>query len=164
MTKKLFTILIASTLCLTACEGLKDTLGLTRKTPDEFAVVTRAPLQIPANLNQLNTLPTPQIGAPRPQETDPRLAAKQAIGVNTNAPTAPSNAEQSLLSKVNAGDQNIRGIVDHEAANAGASQRPVIKRIFGKADSEPAATIVDPAKEKERLLKKSTAATPSKID
>ena len=38
---------VALGLTLAACEGLKDTLGWNKQSPDEFVVVTRAPLTLP---------------------------------------------------------------------------------------------------------------------
>ncbi|WP_376087212.1 DUF3035 domain-containing protein [Roseomonas sp. CCTCC AB2023176] len=55
---------------LAACGG--DTsrfLGLTRDAPDEFQVVTRAPLSLPPSLGNL---PPPRPGAGRPQELSAR--------------------------------------------------------------------------------------------
>lgn len=156
--------LIIATFSLNGCSSLKDTLGISRKTPDEFAVITRAPLQIPENLNSVKTLPAPQIGAARPQETDPRILAKQALGVTpSGAPTA-SAAEQSLLSKVGSPDEGIRTTIDREAITEKEEQRPVAKRLLNIGNDTPPARIVDPVKEKERLQTKSNAATPSKID
>lgn len=51
---KLSNLFIAcSLLALTACGGssVKDTLGLTRKSPDEFKVVSRPPLSVPPQFN-----------------------------------------------------------------------------------------------------------------
>lgn len=158
------TILSLALLTLTGCSNLKDTLGISRKMPDEFAVITRAPLQIPANLNEVSSLPAPQVGAPRPQETDPRISAKQALGVNVNSTDSTSAAEQSLLSKVGNSDQNIRRTVDVEAVTEKEEQRPVAKRLLNIGNDTPPARIVDPVKEKERLQNKSSAKTPSKID
>ena len=38
---------LAAALTLSACAGAKEELGLTRSAPDEFAVVKRAPLEMP---------------------------------------------------------------------------------------------------------------------
>ena len=69
-------------LLLTACggvSGVRDQLGVTKDSPDEFAVVRRAPLEIPPNVFTQASLPTPQPGAPRPQEKAPAIAAKTAL-------------------------------------------------------------------------------------
>lgn len=61
---------------LTGCEDVKDQLGLSRRTPDEFAVMERAPLEVPQDLSQL---PQPNPGALRPQETPATQMAKSAV-------------------------------------------------------------------------------------
>ena len=40
-------LLFGAVLSLSACGGTKEKLGLTKKAPDEFAVVRRAPLSMP---------------------------------------------------------------------------------------------------------------------
>ena len=163
--KAIIALSCASLLLLTSCSSIKDMLGISRRSPDEFAVVTRAPLQVPGNLKEVTALPPPQRGAPRPQETDPQLAAKQAIGIPGDADTTASDAEQSLLSKVGGSDPNIRNVVDKEAADAPVNKRPVIKRLLGKPGSDqPAATILIPSEEKDRLQKGLGTETPSKVD
>ena len=42
-----FTILGASLAALAACSSLREEAGLTKQSPDEFAVTTKAPLIIP---------------------------------------------------------------------------------------------------------------------
>lgn len=161
----IYSLMVTSSFSLSSCSSIKEQLGLDRRAPDEFAVITRAPLEIPGNLNEVNALPLPQRGAPRPQETDPQIAAKQAIGIPVNTNEVVSSGEQSLLSKVGTADPNIRQIVNKEAADAPVNKRPVIKRLLGKAGSdEPAATILVPAEEKERLKQGATTETPSKVD
>jgi hypothetical protein len=67
-------------LALTACEGVKQELGLTKQPPDEFAVVaSKAPLVVPPDF----TLRPPRPGAPRPQEQQPAEAARSALVAST---------------------------------------------------------------------------------
>src|ERR1700686_4175439 len=54
---------------------LSRTFGLVRDTPDEFTVVTRAPLSMPPDF----ALRPPQPGAPRPQELSDRAQAESAL-------------------------------------------------------------------------------------
>ena len=156
-------VLSGTLLTLTACGTVREQLGLTRRTPDEFAVITRAPLQIPTNLNEVTSLPPPQIGAPRPQEVDPRIAAKQALGVPVEQAQTLSASENSLLQKVGQGQNNIRTLVDKEAEKE-TQQRPVVQRLMNIGSDKKAATIVDPALEKERLKQGVQSPTPSKVD
>ena len=63
-------------LALAACEGVKQELGMTKQPPDEFAVLaSKAPLVVPPDF----TLRPPRPGAPRPQETQPAEAARNAL-------------------------------------------------------------------------------------
>jgi hypothetical protein len=157
---------IAVILCmfmLTGCEKAKQEMGMTRHSPDEFAVVTRAPLEMPPEY----ALRPPKPGAPRPQETAPVVQAKQTVfGKNTNKSIAPGSGEDLLLQKTG-GDKvspEIREIVDHETEALTPKEKPVAERIlgitgFGK-DDEPPASVVDPEAEAQRLKKNSEEGKP----
>ena len=47
--QKKFIIALGLTLALSACSNIKQTLGLVKQGPDEFTVITRAPLTVPPN-------------------------------------------------------------------------------------------------------------------
>jgi len=66
------TLAAVAVLGLSGCgsSGLLD-----RERPDEFAVTKAAPLAIPTEF----TLPTPQEGAPRPQEGDTKQQVLDAM-------------------------------------------------------------------------------------
>lgn len=146
--------LVATILPLTACSEVKDQLGLTRRTPDEFAVISRAPLQIPPELN--GQLPVPQPGMQRPQEISPSDAAQAAI-LSERVPTtdAQSSAENILLQRAGAteANPNIRALVNKEAVESTKDQRPVVKRILSIVDSKDQgpATVLDAKGEHQRL-------------
>ena len=57
---------------LAGCESLRDAAGLTKKSPDEFAVTTKAPLVIPPDFNLRPPLP----GAPPANTRDPSSNAE----------------------------------------------------------------------------------------
>ncbi|NNG06084.1 MAG: DUF3035 domain-containing protein, partial [Inquilinus sp.] len=57
-------LLFTLALLLPGCADMRALMGMERKTPDEFAVVARAPLTLPPSFD----LPPPAPGAPRPQE------------------------------------------------------------------------------------------------
>jgi hypothetical protein len=67
---------------LGGCEGIRDSLGIGKHPPDEFQVVSRAPLSMPPDFN----LRPPQPGVPRPQEGTPRDQAQNAIFNATGQP------------------------------------------------------------------------------
>ncbi|HVV27856.1 MAG TPA: DUF3035 domain-containing protein [Rhizomicrobium sp.] len=99
-------------LCATAlagCESLRNAAGLTKKSPDEFAVTTKAPLVIPPDFN----LRPPMPGAPPTNQLDPSGNAQQALFSSSNAdPQAVANAMRGSYSPAeklllaNAGAQN----------------------------------------------------------
>lgn len=156
MNARLF-LLIPVMLSVSGCQATKEQLGLTRRAPDEFAVLSRAPLQMPPEpTGQAIVLPPPQPGLPRPQEISPTVAAQAAIlGQPSSATmTNASTAENVLLQRAGAAqsDPNIRSVVNKEAAEDTKDNRPVVKRILsiGKKGDGPA-TIVDAPGELERL-------------
>src|SRR5215468_6851648 len=68
---------VAAVLALGACDnsGLRRSLGLDSRGPDEFRVVSRAPLDVPPDFG----LRPPQPGASRPNEPTVREQAKQTV-------------------------------------------------------------------------------------
>src|SRR6201996_5841086 len=67
---------------LAGCDGLRQAAGLTKKSPDEFAVTTKAPLVIPPDFNLRPPLP----GAPPTNTLDPSSNAEIALFSNTTDP------------------------------------------------------------------------------
>jgi Protein of unknown function (DUF3035) len=65
----------AGALLLPGCTDLKRSIGLEKTAPDEFAVESRAPLEMPPDFD----LRPPQPGASRPQEKSSDLQARNAI-------------------------------------------------------------------------------------
>ena len=146
-------------LLLTACggvSGVRDQLGVTKDSPDEFAVVRRAPLEIPPNVFTQASLPTPQPGAPRPQEKAPAIAAKTALfGEPPEKPQAGA-AENAFLAKAGTKIANpqIRSIINQETASLHDRNKPVAERLLGiGGDANLAsATVVDAKAERQRIL------------
>jgi len=142
-------------LLLAGCgSGVKQTLGLERTAPDEFAVVERAPLVVPPNFNLVP--PTP--GAPRPQETSTTAAAQGLVlGSQSSAPKTAvgggSKAEQSLLQQagVAQSDPNIRNEL----------QKPIkVKQTTAQkvGISAPTTEALDPVEEAKKLKQKNVKA------
>ena len=147
-------LMVFIALTLSACEKTKEQFDFSKKPPDEFAVTTRAPLEMPTDLN---TLPAPRPGAPRPQENSPTEEAKEVLFGNSGIPLNQSGTqgEQILLQKTGAANANpaIRDTVDRETAEKVKKETPTIDRILGKAGKKinAPATVVDPVKESERI-------------
>ena len=160
------TILVLSmcVLALSACSGAKKKLGLTHSTPDEFAVLKRAPLELPPDY----TLRPPRHGAPRPQELETDKQAAVAVFGATNPSTsmAGSSAEDILLQKAGAThvDDSIRTRVDAETSNTEDKDKPVAERLLGWAKrdkAEPESSVVDARAEAERLKHNKEAGLPA---
>ena len=65
---------------LSSCDSLRNAAGLTKKSPDEFAVTTKAPLVIPPDFNLRPPLP----GAPPSNTRDPSTNAEMALFANAD--------------------------------------------------------------------------------
>ncbi len=102
--------LVAST-ALVGCESTKQALGITKVVPDEFRVVTMAPLVVPPDYS----LRPPAPGEPRPDELQPESAARQAL-MGQRAAEDRSEGEKLLAAKAGAdhADPLIRYVVDDE--------------------------------------------------
>ncbi|MBC7102894.1 MAG: DUF3035 domain-containing protein [Parvibaculum sp.] len=150
----------ALSLSLAACggESLSDTLGYGKSTPDEFAIVTKAPLVIPPDYS----LRPPQPGAPRPQEMElqPSLGAQRAlIGEEAlsavNVGPARSQGEQVLLQETGAeqADPRIRQVVNAETRSLVERDKSFVDDvIFWKKDGPaPDERLVNPVEENERI-------------
>lgn len=124
----------------------KNTLLLERMTrglitaPDEFAVVTRRPLEMPGMVSELPA-PDPNKRSTRiPNPTEDARAALargwggQILPANTrdNAqPSGPSAVEAAMLSAIGAGDPNIgQTLAADQAAVATADRAYVLDRVF----------------------------------
>lgn len=140
-------------LALCSCTNVKSSLGLEKDAPDEFAVVTRAPLEIPDNL----VLPPPNPGMPRPQEDSTIEQAQKALlgekSIKTQSQT--SAAESALLTKTNANNATpeIRALINKETAELHDRNKPVAEKLLniGGDRDEASATVVDATKEAERI-------------
>ncbi len=157
----LLTACLAGTM-ITGCSNTKETLGLNRQAPDEFAVVKRAPLEMPPNYN----LTPPNPGAPRPQEMQTSDQAKETVfGGSGENNYAPSSSEEVFLQKAGAtnADPGIRRAVDLEYQESDDSKKPVVKRLLGWGGmdgDEKAATVVNAPEEAERLKSNAQAGKP----
>lgn len=146
-------------LSLGACSGVRDQLGLTKQSPDEFKVVSRAPLSIPPEFN----LRPPQPGQPRPQEGTVQQQARTAVFRATDQNAASldevipndgrSVGERSLLRAAGAdqADANIRRVVEQETREINEESEGFINNLVFWRKSEPTGNIVDANAESKRL-------------
>ncbi len=145
---------------LTGCVSTRDALGMNKVTPDEFRVVTKAPLVVPPDF----ALRPPAPGKPRPQELQPESAARVAL-LGAREGEARSEGEKLLVAKAGAdkADPLIRYVVDDEFGDVAHKEKSFADRVmFWRADKSatPApvavgsdSTPLDPAAESERISK-----------
>ena len=152
----------ALVLALGACgqmEGIKKQLGLTKQSPDEFRVVSHAPLTLPPDF----TLRPPEPGLPRPQEGTATARARKAIfRVDepkiksldlTAAADGRSLGELSLLRSagVDRADPKIRLLVDRETYAINAESDGFVERLIFWREKEIPGVIVNASEESRRL-------------
>jgi hypothetical protein len=140
-----FAVLAAAFAAISACSTLRNEAGLTKQSPDEFAVTTKAPLIIPPDFN----LRPPSPGAAPLNQTDPTSSAEIALFNNSDPATVaaqmPGNysaSEKMLLA--NAGVQNanptIRAELQSDRGNMQGADRGFTDRILGSpAKAAPSA-------------------------
>jgi hypothetical protein len=150
----------ALSLSLAACggESLSDTLGYGKSAPDEFAIVTKAPLVIPPDYS----LRPPRPGALRPQEMEmqPSIGAQRAlIGQEAlsaeNAGPSQSQGELVLLQETGAteADPRIRQVVNAETRSLVERDKTFVDNVLFWKNSGPAPDerLVNPRGESERI-------------
>jgi hypothetical protein len=121
---------------LSGCSDMREWAGLQKKSPDEFAVTTKAPLVIPPDFN----LRPPMPGAPPANTVDPTTNAEQALFNNADPQTVAngmrgnySMAEKLLLA--NAGAQNadpgVRAKITADSRTLQNANRSFTDRVLG---------------------------------
>ncbi|MFM2128594.1 MAG: hypothetical protein RL477_140 [Pseudomonadota bacterium] len=148
--------LLLAALAVSGCSGARQTLGLVRTSPDEFAVVAKPPLVLPPDFG----LRPPVPGAP-PTAAQANPVAQAATALAAPVPTPNANAapagragltaaENALLGAagVAATDPGIRQRVDLESAQLAEKDRGFVGRLLSFQRPPEA---VDPFAEAERL-------------
>ena len=155
--------------------------GSHRTGPDEFGVVTRAPLSQPPDY----ALRPPRTGAQRPNEVSPRDEARsQLLNVSARsgdsayaAKTGAANAgppaagrekdgltggEHALLKQADAlnVDPEIRNVVDRESGRVTESDLLVDKLVFWKAKDKASDKAIDAKREADRLNRNAAIGAP----
>lgn len=161
MNKNIILLLSCVTsLSLTACgggEGLRKQLGVEKEAPDEFSVVTRAPLEVPPEY----TLRPPRPGAQRPMEIQPTEQAKQTVFgkqsseiIQSRSIQAESAGAQALLEKagVQESDPNIRDVLVSEDTVLNQDERPTANKLmFWRDKPAQVGDALDPVEELDRM-------------
>jgi len=149
---KKIVVLSVAVIALSACsQGARENLGLAKTAPDEFSVVTRAPLSVPPDY----ALRPPRPGTSRPMEISTRDDARQTVfGVSDvdqsgTVRDGGANAD-GFLGKIgaNQADPNIRDVLDAEET---ADGRTTAERLLFMAPKPEEGATIDPKEELERL-------------
>ncbi|MEO1249176.1 MAG: DUF3035 domain-containing protein [Pseudomonadota bacterium] len=157
---------------LSAC-GAGQVFGIDRSTPDEFAVVSRAPLTLPPDYD----LRPPEPGAPRPQEgtaadqvgrilTGGEAAAgptvNDAIVSTADGPAPLSSGEQTLLAGLGAGqaDPDIRRLIDAESDALYSADEGLLDRLLFWQTQDPDGVVIDASGEARRLAENEALGQP----
>jgi hypothetical protein len=147
---------------LSGCQSAATALGMTKVVPDEFRVVTKAPLTVPPDYS----LRPPAPGEPRPQELQPESAARTAL-LGQRAAEQRSQGEKLLAAKAGGdkADPLVRYVVDDEFGEIAHKDPSFADRVLfwrkDKTDEKAAQTAkasgaetpapIDPAAEANRL-------------
>lgn len=150
-------------LTLSGCgNNVRQALGFTKRSPDEFQVVAQAPLSLPPDYN----LRAPEPGAPRPQAGTAEDQARAALTENSSLASTGSAdqtpGEVALLAKAGANDidPEVRAMIDAETAAQVERDQTLIERLVFWRSPEPYGAVVDPVKETERLRQNAAEGKP----
>lgn len=140
---------------LSACEGAREAIGIGKQSPDEFAVVTRAPLSMPPDFG----LRPPRPGVERPQEATVKEAARDLIIKSGGGPATGqkssdvSKGESALLARAGATnpDPAIRRTINRESSILATENDSFADRLIFWQENPPPGTLVDAAAEQKRL-------------
>src|SRR6185369_2917539 len=122
---------------LAGCQSTQKALGMSKVTPDEFRIVTKAPLVVPPDYS----LRPPAPGEPRPQELQPESAARMAL-LGQREGEQRSDGEKLLTSKAGAekADPLIRYVVDDEFGDVAHKEKSFADRVmFWRGDNAASA-------------------------
>jgi hypothetical protein len=134
-------VIVASALVaaagLAGCQSTRSALGMTKVTPDEFRVVSKAPLVVPPDYG----LRPPAPGEPRPQELQPESAARTAL-LGAREAEVRSDGEKMLVAKAGAekADPLIRYVVDDEFGDIAHKEKSFADKVMfwrGSAAKRP---------------------------
>jgi hypothetical protein len=135
-------LLLGASATLAGCESIRSAAGNDKESPDEFAIVTKAPLVIPPDFN----LRPPAPGTAPANQVEPTQAAQAALfsadpaTVAASLPGTMSEGERYLLA--NAGVQNADPAIRQQLASdnglRGSDQSFTNSLLFGDTSASGA--------------------------
>lgn len=139
---------LAAATAASGCASFSRAIGASKTTPDEFRVMTHAPLTLPPDYN----LRPPRPGEARPQENDPAADAQAALfGENVGAEA--SQGERAFVSAAGAtaSSDSIRDEIDFEAQGVVRRSEGFANRILNFGGSGSASRPLNAEEEARRL-------------
>ncbi len=139
---------VAAVAATSGCSSFSRAVGAAKVAPDEFRVVTAAPLTLPPDYS----LRPPRPGEPRPQEMDPDSEAHAAI-FGTDVAQNASQGERALVTQAGADatDPNVRDQIDFEAQNIVHRSDAFANSVINFHGSAQASTPLNGEAEQQRL-------------
>ncbi len=137
----------------TACSNVKETLGLTRKAPDEFTVMTRAPLTVPPEFNLL----PPQSGEVSAASKSGAKEVEQYLygqKESIEKDSLESQGDAAILEMSGASDANpeIKRLIEEENSQVTNTDKDIVDKImFWENKGNPNEVLVDPEAESKRI-------------
>jgi hypothetical protein len=112
---------------LAGCQSARQALGMTKVVPDEFRVVSKAPLVVPPDYS----LRPPAPGEPRPQELQPESQARLAL-LGQQEGEQRTEGEKDLVAKAggDTADPRIRYIIDDEFGAVAHKDKDFADRVM----------------------------------
>ncbi len=139
---------LAAAATASGCGTISRSIGAAKVSPDEFRVVSQAPLTLPPDYS----LRPPRPGEARPQELQPGDEARAALFGQDVAANA-SAGERSLITHAGAEavDPNIRDTIDYESQGVVRRNQDFVDRVLAFGGTPDASAPLDPAAEQRRL-------------
>lgn len=151
-TTMLLTALASTALVATGCTSTSRALGLEKSAPNEFNILTKAPLVVPPEYN----LRPPAVGEASAENNYSQKAARDALIGDIDA-AEPTRGEIALMAKagVNRADPEIRLAIDGansvERKSEGFTDRVLFWRNGQMVDAQGNPAPMDPEVEARRL-------------
>ncbi len=140
---------LAAAAAASGCSSFSQAIGASKVTPDEFRVMTHAPLTLPPDYN----LRPPRPGEARPQENDASGEAQTALFGETVGAQA-SQGERAFIASAGATTANdeIRDTIDFESQGVVRRNEGFVNSILSFGGSGAAASApLSPEQEAARL-------------
>jgi len=142
-------------LALAGCGSLRDAAGLTKRSPDEFAVTTKAPLIIPPGYNLQP--PSPGAAPNNSLQTDAQAQAAlfgagdtATIAANMTGDYSPGERMLLATAGVNRADPGIRQMLQSDQNKMQGADPSFTARLLGATAQPNNGQVIDANSELER--------------